>query len=666
MPAINEGDLLWTPDTAFRERARMTDYMRWLARERGVRVEDYDALWRWSVTDVEDFWESIWDYFGMRSPTPYECVLAERRMPGARWFPGARLNYARELLARGAPDSVCLHHYSELRESGRITRAELARQVRIVATALRRMGVEPGDRVVGFLPNIPEAVIAFLAAASIGAIWAGCSPDFGTRSVLDRYTQIEPKVLFSVDGYRYGGQDFDRLAELREIVAALPSLAQVVHLPYLHDGDDRLPHAGALAWQDVIGGPDPGAEAFEFALLPFDHPLWILFSSGTTGLPKAIVHGHGGIVLEELKYMCLHSNLGPDSCMFFYTTTGWMMWNALLSSTISGAAAVLYDGNPLAPAPDTLWRIAAESGATFFGASPTYVGLMIRQGIVPREHYDLGRLQAIMLTGSPATPEAMAWFYDHVGEDLWVTTQSGGTDVCSAFVGASPLLPVHAAEIQTRMLGVDAHAFNDAGEPVIGEVGELVICKPMPSMPLRFWNDPGDRRYFESYFEMFPGRWRHGDFIRINARGGSYIYGRSDSTLNRHGVRIGTAEVYRAVEQIEQVLDSLVVNLDLPGGRFFMPLFVALAPGVQLDAGLEARIRNRLREDYSPRHVPDAIYQVEAIPYTLTGKKMEVPVRRVLMGTAPEQAFSRDAMANPAAGEWFVRFRAEHSGDVLA
>jgi acetoacetyl-CoA synthetase len=511
------------------------------------------------------------------------------------------------------------------------------------------------------MPNGPQATVAMLATAAIGAIWSSCSPDFGVKSVLDRYAQIRPKVMFAIDGYRYGGKDFDRRPEVREIAAGLPDLETIIYLPYLDRSNSELQVDGKIKlhlWDELV---DNGHDVpdFKFESTPFEHPLWVVYSSGTTGLPKPIVHGHGGITLEMLKLSHFHFNLKPGGVMFFYSTTGWVMWNLVVSSLLSGAAAVLYDGHPALPDPDVLWRMAADTGTTFFGASPTYISMMQKNGLQPAKKYDLSRIEGILLGGSPVTPESMVWCYENINPDLWLTSQSGGTDVSSGFVGASPTLPVYAGEIQGRMLGVDVHAYNDDGEPVIDEVGELVVQQPMPSMPLYFWNDPDNQRYRESYFEVFPGKWRHGDYLKINARGGCYIYGRSDSTLNRYGVRIGTAEIYRTVEAIDGIDDSLIVCLDLSGGRFFMPLFVKLKAGQVLDKAMEARIVERLRTEYSPRHVPDKIYAVDMIPYTLTGKKMEVPVRKLLLGVPAEKAANRDSMAKPEALDYFIEFARE-------
>jgi acetoacetyl-CoA synthetase len=659
---VKEGELLWTPGPEFAERSKLTQYMRWLKQARGVDCADYDALWRWSVSDIEGFWSSIWDYFQVISERPYRRVLDRRVMPGAKWFEGSSLNYAEHLLraeAQGESRTV-FHHLTENRLLAQMSWAELGRQVRILATQLRALGVASGDRVVSYMPNVPETAVAMMATIAIGAVWSSAAPEFGVKTVTERFTQIEPKILFAADGYRFGGKDFKRESEVRSIIAALPTLERVIWLSYLDPAGD-VPQAlpKAVSWARLLEREAVPREKFRYERVEYDHPLWIVFSSGTTGLPKAIVHSHAGVLLEHLKLMHFHLNLGPESVMFFYSTTGWMMWNLLLAALVTGSAAVLYDGNPAFPSLDFLWKLAADTGATSFGASPTYVQMMEKAGLRPGEQYDLSRLEGVLVAGAPSTPETFDWFYRCVKRDLWVTSQSGGTELCSGFVGAAPTLPVHAGEIQTRMLGMDVHAWSEDGRELFDEVGELVATSPFPSMPIRFWNDAGDRRYHESYFEVYPGVWRHGDFIKVNQRGGCYIYGRSDSTLNRYGVRIGTAEIYRAVEQVEEVADSLIVCCELPGGHFFMPLFLRLKPGFQLDQGLRGRIEARLRSDCSPRHVPDRMYQVEAVPYTLTGKKMEVPVRKILMGWPLEKAASRDAMTNPEAIDYFVRFAQE-------
>jgi acetoacetyl-CoA synthetase len=662
MHAVREGELLWTPTPEFVERSNMAAFMRWLARERGQSFSTYEELRQWSVRDLDGFWSSIWDYFSILSDTPYQRVLNSTGMPGARWFEGSRVNYAEHLLryeADAGADEVAFYHCSEHRPLSTMTWRELGRQVRIVATQLREMGVNPGDRVVSYMPNVPETAIAMMATTAIGAVWSSSAPEFGVKTVIDRFAQIAPKVLFAADGYRFAGREFRRESEVRQIVSALPSLEHVVWLPFDQSQTPAPDTQDVVLWSHLLDHSNVPREDFHYERVPFDHPLWIVFSSGTTGLPKPIVHSHVGVLVEHLKIMHFHINLKPGGVMLFYSTTGWMMWNILLSALLTGAAAVLYDGSPIHPDADFLWHLSAATRATCFGASPTFVQIMEKSGLQPGEKHDLSRLESVIVSGAPSTPETFAWFYRCVKADMWVTSQSGGTELCSGFVGGSPLLPVYAGEIQARLLGMDVHSWSDSGEELDDAIGELVVAKPFPSMPIYFWNDDGHRRYFESYFETFQGVWRHGDFIRINARGGCYIYGRSDSTLNRHGVRIGTAEIYRAVEKIPEVEDSLIVCCELPGGNFFMPLFLVLKDGAHLDEALQREITTKLRQECSPRHVPDRMYVVAGVPRTLTGKKMEVPVRKILMGWPSDKAAGRDAMANPESIEYFVRFAEE-------
>jgi acetoacetyl-CoA synthetase len=653
---VREGDLLWTPSPARRQKSHLTAFTRWLERERGLSFDTYEALWQWSVRDLEAFWQAIWDYFGVRSSAPFTRVLGRREMPGAEWFPGARLNYAEHALAHERPDTDALIYVREGAPLARMSWTELAGRVRILATQLRKLGVGPGDRVVAVLPNCPQAIIAVLATTSLGAIWSCCGPDFGPRGVLERFSQLTPKVIFYVDGYQYGGKRFDRKPEMRRILAQLGSVEHAICVPYLDAGDRAELTPNTRFWDDLFAHPPVPASGFRFEQVPFDHPLWILFSSGTTGLPKAIVHGHGGILLEHLKHLNFNYDVHAREALFFFTTTGWMVWNFVVSSLVSDVVPVLYDGNPAFPDADALWKVIEESHATLFGTSPTYIAHQQKAGVVPKQKFALADLESITLAGSPVTAECMQWVYDNVKRDLLVASGSGGTDCCTGFLGAVSTLPVHAGEIQARALGVAAYAFDGEGRVVIDQVGELVITQPMPSMPLRFWDDPQNKRYLESYFDLYPGIWRHGDFVRFNARGGGFVLGRSDATLNRHGVRIGTAEIYRSLAALEEVEDALIVNLDLPDGKSFMPLFVKLRGERVLDEPTRERIRARLRKDYSPRHVPDRVYQVEAIPMTLTGKKLEVPIRRILMGMPAEKAANRAALANPGALDFFIAY----------
>ena len=638
-------DVLWTPPADVLQRSRIGAYLRWLAEHRGLEFADYDALWQWSVTDLEDFWRSIWDHFEVVAHTPPTATLSGRDMPGARWFPGATLNYAENVLrmpGRADDDPVVLA-YGQTRAPQELTAAQLREQVRRVAAGLRRLGVTTGDRVAAYAPNIAETYVLLLATASLGAIFSSCAPEFGTRSVTDRWQQIEPKVLVAVDGYRYGDKPVDRSAEVAAIRAALPSLRHTVGISYL---DPAAPAPeGALSWADLAAATD---EPLTFTPVPFDHPLYVLYSSGTTGLPKPIVHGHGGILLEHLKMLALHHDLGPADRFFWFTTTGWMMWNFLVSGPAVGAAIVLFDGNPGHPDLGALWRLAEQTGTTYFGTSAPFLLACRKAGLVPREIADLSALRGVGSTGAPLPAEGFTWVYDAVGRDLQLQSLSGGTDVCTGFVGGVPLLPVHAGEITCRALGAKVEARSADGTPVLGELGELVITEPMPSMPVGFWNDPDGVRYREAYFDVYPGVWRHGDWITINSRGGCVITGRSDATLNRGGVRLGTAEFYSVVEGLDEVVDSVVVHLeDDEGGAGELLLFVVLADGLTLDDELRKKICRELRTALSPRHVPDEIHQVRAVPRTLSAKKLEVPVKKILTGTPVDQAAAKGALANP-------------------
>jgi acetoacetyl-CoA synthetase len=647
-----DGELLWEPSAELVERSRLTEFTRWLERERGLSFHGYAELWQWSVDDLDGFWSAIWEFFDVQADGSPSPVLASRQMPGARWFPGARLNYAEHVFAGKDDGEVAILHASELRDLDELTWGELRQQVAAAVAGLRGLGVERGDRVVAYVPNVPEAIVAFLAAASIGAVWSSCSPDFGPASVVDRFAQIEPKVLFTVDGYRYGGKDFDRRDVVAQLQEAMPSLERTVVVPYLDPDPDLSALGDAVRWDELLAD---GADApLEFERVPFDHPLWVLYSSGTTGLPKAIVQGQGGILLEHLKKLNLHVDAHPGDRLFWFTTTGWMMWNFLVSGLLTRAAIVLYDGNPGHPDMGTLWGLAERAGVTMFGTSAAYIGACMKAGIEPGAGRDLGALKAIGSTGSPLSPEGFDWIYEHLGADTWLFSTSGGTDLCTAFVGGVATLPVYRGEIQARALGAAIEAWNEHGEPVVEEVGELVVTEPMPSMPIRFWGDEDGSRYRESYFEMFPGTWRHGDWLELTRRGTAVIYGRSDSTINRGGIRMGTSEIYRAVLSSETIVDALVVDLPRPGTDGWMPLFVVMREGAELDEELPREIARRVREQCSPRHVPDQVFAIDEVPRTLSGKVLEVPVKKILMGTPVEKAASRDSLANPRSLDYFV------------
>jgi acetoacetyl-CoA synthetase len=652
-----EGTLLWEPSAAFREASTMTDYIRWLERERGLRFDDYASLWRWSVDDLAAFWSSVVDYYDMPIRGDRSRIISQRTMPGATWFEGAELNYAEALVKRLTPDRPALLFASEREPLREVSGAEFAASVAAAAAGLRRLGVGRGDRVAAVIPNIPESVVAMVACASIGAIWSSCSPDFGTQGLVDRFAQISPKILIVVDGYAYGGKPFDRASVVAELRAALPTVQRTVLIPYL-DRDAYADDPGETMWADVLAGP---AEPLRFEPVPFDHPLWVLYSSGTTGLPKAIVHGHGGVVLEHAKAVGLMFDIRDGDRMSWYTTTGWMMWNFLVGSMLVGGVPVLYDGSPGYPDLGVLWALAAEAKVQLFGTSAAFLGACLKAGLRPGVTHDLSHLEAIGSTGSPLSVEAFGWVYDAVKPDVWLASMSGGTDVVSAFVGGCPMLPVHAGELQARSLGASVEAFDAAGRSVVGETGELVLTAPLPSMPLFFWNDPDGARYRESYFEMYPGVWRHGDWIRITERGSAVIEGRSDSTLNRQGIRFGTSELYNVVEGLPEVVDSLVIGLELPHGRYWMPLFVVLAEDVELDDAVKTHIKTAIREQLSQRHVPDEILAAPAIPRTLTGKKMEVPVKRLFLGHPIADVAAAGATVDPTALEWFAAFAAERS-----
>jgi len=652
------GELLWQPSREEREASRLHDYQQWLAANRGIPAGSYEDLWKWSVDDLEGFWQSIWDYCGVIGEGDRTPALASRQMPGARWFPNTRLNYAENLFRNrtdARPAILARTENAPLRE---VSWAELERDTAALAAQMRAWGVRAGDRVAGYLPNRPETVIVFLACASIGAIWSSCAPDMGPTVVLDRLRQIEPRLLFAGDSYSYNGKVHDRASQVDELLAQLPSVERVIHVP------GPLADGRAVGWRDRVDWADAIREpaAPQYDRLPFDHPLWIVYSSGTTGLPKAMVHSHGGIVLTHLKTMTLQHDLRPGDRLLFLGSTGWIVWNLQVGALLTGAGIVLYDGNPAWPDGDTLWRFIDEQGVTLFGCGAAYLINCMKDGLRPADYAKFPKLRSINATGSPLPIDAYRWVYGSVKSDLWLASISGGTDIASGFVACAPTLPVHAGEIQCPELGVAAYAFNEAGQPVVDEVGELVITQPMPSMPVYFWNDAGNKRYLESYFDTFPGLWRHGDWIRFTPRRSSVIYGRSDSTINRFGIRMGTAEIYRVVEELPEVRDSLVVDLEYLGRESFMPLFVVLQPGATLDEALKKRIADQIRTKASSRHVPNEVVQVAEIPRTLSGKKMEVPVRKLLLGAAPEKVASPDAMQNPGSLQFFVEYAKRLNG----
>ena len=649
MTAEGYGRTLWEPDPKTIRNARISRYLTWLKQNHDLRFDDYQALWHWSVTDPAAFWPTIWDYFEVLGDRDDAPAITGDVMPDVAWFPGATLNYARNALrtAWTDPGRTALISISESQRTSYLTLTyqELAGEVARVASGLRNLGVTRGDRVAALLPNIPEAIIGLLATASIGAIWSSCSPDFGARSVIDRFAQIAPTVLIACDGYTYNGKEFSRAALAGDVMAAMPEGCTLVGVDLIGQG---LP--GAVPFAELGGDlEDP-----EFEEVPFEHPLWVVYSSGTTGLPKPIMHGHGGIVLEHLKAQAFHQDLRPGDVFTWYTTTGWMMWNYLAGGLLTGTTIVLYDGSATYPVPDRLWRLAAEHNISYLGVGAPYLLASMKAGLQPGAEHDLSALRAIGSTGSPLPPEAFDWVYQQVKTDLLLGSFSGGTDLCTGFVGPCPLLPVRSGVLSGRCLGARVEAYDPDGKPVTGEVGELVLTQPMPSMPVGFWNDPGKQRYSDSYFDVYPGVWRHGDWIEILPDGGAVIYGRSDATLNRGGVRMGTSEFYRVVEGFAEISDSLVVDTGRLGAEGRLILYVVPAPGHQLDDELTARLRAGLRAQLSPRHVPDEIHQVPGIPRTLSGKKLEVPVRRILLGTDPALAADANALANPEVLQHFA------------
>jgi acetoacetyl-CoA synthetase len=650
------GEVLWTPPADVRETTQLGRYLEWLRETRGIDHAGYDELWRWSVEDLEGFWGSLWDFFEIRAHTPYERVLGSREMPGAEWFTGSRLNYAEHMVGTDEDtEEVAVLARSQTRDDFDLTFGDLRGQVARARAGLQRLGVGPGDRVVAYLPNVPETLVAFLATASLGAIWATCAPEFGPRSVIDRFGQLDPKLLLAIAGYRYGDKPIDRRAEVADVRAALPSLEHVIHVPYAGGADDSLPDA--LGWEELLDESGP----LEFDPVEFDHPLCVLFSSGTTGLPKAIVHRHGGILIEAFKNEGLSWDLQPGDRLMWFTTTAWMMWMALVNTLLLRASIVMLDGNPMYPDFSAQWRLAEELRPTLMGGVPAFLMACRKAGVDLRD-MDLSSIRQFCAAGSPLPPEGFDWIYEQLGSDVLLNVGSGGTDVCTGMVQGGPMQPVYRGEIAGPCLAVDVAAYDEDAQPVVGELGELVIRQPMPSMPVGFWNDPGDERYRAAYFEHFPGVWRHGDWIMFTERGSCVITGRSDATLNRGGVRLGTGEVYSVVEGMDEVVEGLVVHIEDPGGGpGELILFVVLAEGIELDDELRSRIAAELRGTLSPRHVPDTVAAVPVIPKTLTMKKLELPVKRILLGDPPDKVASRDALADPAALDAFVEFASDRA-----
>ena len=646
------GKILWRPTENDVRSSRLSAYRHWLKDEKGLTTPDYESLWKWSVDHPDQFWESLVPFFKIRLHSAYSSVISDHPMPDTRWFEGATLNYAEQIHHGLHGQETAIIFLAENGRKRTISVKEMWDEVARIQNYLELHGVKPGDRVAGFLPNIPEATFAFLAVASMGAIWSCCSPDFGVSSVVDRFAQIEPVIFIAADGYYYNGKTHDRRNEIKSMVRSLPTLRNTLWIDYTGIGGmENNPTLTTYASLPPARKVTPSFQAVEFS-----HPLWILYSSGTTGVPKAITHSHGGCMLEHMKYLAFHNDVHAGETFFWYTTTGWMMWNFLQGAMMMGATIVLYDGSPAYPGLMQLWKLASEIGLNHFGTSAPFLVSCMKEGLRPGEQYDLSSLRSIGSTGSPLPPEAFDWVYEAIHPRVWLCSMSGGTDVCTAFVGGVIEKDVREGEIQGRGLGCSLYAYNDHYLPVYDEVGEMVITKPMPSMPVFFWNDPEKRKYRASYFEDIADVWRHGDWVRITKQGGVVILGRSDATLNRQGIRIGTAEIYRVMNEVPEIIDSLIVNLELSGGRHYMPLFVKLQEGADVTESLKKTIVQLLRQQCSPRHVPDDIIAVPDIPYTISGKKMEAPVKKILMGMAVDKTLNRDAMRNPESLQFFMEF----------
>ncbi len=647
------GKLLWEPPKDFVESSNINNYRLWLNERFDLNLTSYEQMHQWSVENIGPFWESIVDYFKVIFHTPYDSVLDDSPMPYTKWFEGGTLNYAEHIFRNNYSSEPAIFYQSEQKGLEFLSWDELRNKVARFAAFLKSSGVKKGDRVVAFIPNIPEATIAFLAASSIGAIWSSCSPDFGAESVVDRFAQISPKILICADGYLYNGKRFPKWDVITQIVNKISSIEIVVNVPFIGEEPPVKLKDKIIGWKESLINQK---ESLYFEAVHFNHPIWVLYSSGTTGVPKAITHSHGGSLLEHLKYLHFHNDVKPGERFFWFSTTGWMMWNYTNAALLTGASIVLYEGNPAFPDLNILWKMADETQLNHFGTSAPFLVNCMRKGINPAKDFNLVNLRSISSTGSPLPPEAFGWVYEKIKSDIWLCSMSGGTDVCTAFVGGCAMKPVYQGEIQCIALGCDLQVFDEEGKRLAEEVGEMVVTQPMPCMPVYFWNDPEFKRYTESYFEMFPGIWRHGDWIKKTATGSLVIFGRSDATLNRHGIRIGTSEIYSAVNTIEEVKDSLVLNLELSGGQHFMPLFISLNEGEVFNVDLQNKINHALRTLYSARHVPDEIILVKDIPYTISGKKMEAPIKKILMGVAVQKAIKLDSMRNPETVEFFLEF----------
>ncbi|QKY71075.1 acetoacetate--CoA ligase [Lentibacillus sp. CBA3610] len=656
MSEIKEGTLLWEPSERRKQNSNIYDYMNWLNEHKNLHFNDYHSLWKWSVDELEDFWASIWEYFDILAEKPYETVLTSHQMPGAKWFPEAAINYTEHIFRNRDDDEPAIIHTSELRPTQEITWQQLYRDTAAMQQTLQSLGITKGDRVVAYVANIYESIVALLATASLGAIWSSASPDFGTQSVIDRFKQIEPKVMVTVDGYRYGGKDFDRTSVVENIQSELTTLEATIVIPYLNENPDTSRLKNVMFWDDAVA--KSGTLTYEH--VNFNAPLWVLFSSGTTGKPKPIVQSQGGILLEHLKALTFHADLGKDDRFFWFTTTGWMMWNFLVGGLLTGSTIILYDGNPAYPDKRMLWKFAQDTKMTVFGTSASYITACMKdEDLKPGEEFDLSHLESISSTGSPLPPEGFQWCYDNVKEDLWIASASGGTDVCTAFILGSPTLPVYAGELQCRGLGAKIESFDDNANPQIEEVGELVLTEPFPSMPIYFWNDEDGSRLRDSYFDVFPGIWRHGDYLKVTDRHTCVIYGRSDATINRGGIRIGTSEIYRAVDHVSEVSDSLIVDVPKGDGDSCTPLFILMKEGKELTDDVKKTIKSQIRTHCSPRHTPSGIYQAPDLPKTLNGKKLEIPIKKILMGKPVDEVVNKGSLSNQDSLDYFVQFAQE-------
>lgn len=647
---------LWTPSEDFIKNSNLTKYNNWLKEHYNLLFDNYNELWQWSVDEVPLFWKSISEFFNVQFHSPYKSVMSDDPMPFTKWFEGSTLNYAEHIFRNKTSERPAILFASERKEMTSVSWTELEKQTAALQTYLKQQNIKPEDRVAAYLPNIPQATVSLLATISLGAVWSSCSPDFGSGSVLDRFRQIAPKILIAVDGYTYNGASYDRIEMVKEISEHLPSVEKIILIPYLNARPDVQGIKNVISWNEVMSTP---SQELSFTPVPFSHPIWILYSSGTTGIPKAITHSHGGMLLEHLKYLSFHNDVHRGENFFWFSTTGWMMWNFVQASLLVGATIVLYDGSPGYPSISALWKIARLAPIHHFGTSAPYLIACKKRKLDPESIADLSSLRSIGSTGAPLPPEGFDYVYENIKPDVWLCSMSGGTDICTALVGGNPWNPVYEGEIQCRTLGCSMYAFDDDGKPVTDQVGEMVITRPMPCMPIYFWNDKDFKRYRSSYFEFYPGIWRHGDWITITPEGGLVIHGRSDTTLNRQGVRIGTAEIYRSVDKVADIKDSLIVNIELPHGGDFMPLFVLMQDGKPLTDEIKLAIRKQIREDCSPRHVPDEIVEVPDLPYTISGKKMEAPVKRILMGKAIDKAANPGAMRNPDSLNFFVSFGKE-------